>query len=137
MDQFQRYLANERAKEAALTQAATGAGAAGLAASTLAGFNWPGLAASSSPTLMGPLGGLAGAAMPTTMGDQESDPSYRQSIQEEARTGVHGMPQRIRNQWGMQPTQPSSVQPSSPMGVQTGGEEMGGLAQLLQSLMGR
>ena len=118
MDQFQRYLANERAKEAALTRAATGAGAAGLAASTLAGFNWPGLAARSTPNLMGPLGVLAGTAMPTTMGDQEQDPRYRQQIQDQARTN-------FQDRGFQQPTQPNA------------GGDMSSIAQLLQSLMGR
>ena len=49
-----------------------------------------------------------------------------------------GMPQNIRNQWGMQPIQPNAGPPPSPaMGAQYGGQEMGGLAQLLQGFMGR
>ena len=114
MDQYQRYLADEQAKRAAMTQAATGAGAAGLAASTLAGFNWPGVAARATPNLMGPLGVLAGTAIPTTMGDQEQNPMYRQQVQDRARTG-------FEDQGFQQPTQP----------------EMSGLAQLLRSLTGR
>ena len=114
MDQYQRYLADEQAKRAAMTQAATGAWAAGLAASTLAGFNWPGVAARATPNLMGPLGVLAGTAIPTTMGDQGQDPIYRQQVQDRARTG-------FEDQGFQQPTQP----------------EMSGLAQLLRSLTGR
>jgi hypothetical protein len=107
-----------------------------------AGLGVPSLAGGASMAAMGVPGvnvalGTALGLMPNTMGDQGNDPNYRQSIQEEARTGAHGMPQRIRNQWAMQPTQPSAAPPSSPMGVQTGGQGMGGLAQLLQSLMGR
>ena len=51
------------------------------------------------------------------MGNQEQDPRYRQQIQDQARTG-------FEDQGFQQPTQP-------------GGEGMGGLAQLLKSLMGR
>lgn len=94
MDQYQRYLADEQAKRAAMTQAATGAGASALAASTLAGFNWPGLVKRATPNIMGPLGVLAGMAMPGKLNNPQVDPRYRQNLHEEARTGVHGMPQR-------------------------------------------
>ena len=114
MDQYQRYLADEQAKRAAMTQAATGAGASALAASTLAGFNWPGLAARAAPNIAGPLGVLAGMATPTTFGDQGQDPIYRQQVQDRARTS-------FEDQGFQQPKQP----------------EMSGLAQLLRSLMGR
>jgi hypothetical protein len=62
-------------------------------------------------------GGTALALMPNTMGNQEQDPRYRQQIQDQARTG-------FEDQGFQQPTQP-------------GGQGAGGLAQLLQSLMGR
>jgi hypothetical protein len=86
---------------------------------------------------LGPLSGVAAMAMPGRLDNPEEDPNYRRAIQEQGRTGAHGMPQRIRNQWGMQPTQPSTAPPSSPMDAQTGGQGAGGLAQLLQGLMGR
>ena len=87
---------------------------------------------------LGPLSGVAGMAMPGRLDNPEADPNYRRSIQEEGRTGAHGMPQRIRNQWAMQPTQPSAGQPQQPaMAAQSDDQGMGGLAQLLQGLMGR
>lgn len=95
MDPYQQYLENEQAKRAAMTQAATGAGASALAASTLAGFNWPGLVKRATPNIMGPLGVLTGMATPGKLNDPQVDPLYRQNLHEEARTGVHGIPQRV------------------------------------------
>jgi len=80
MDQYQRYLADEQAKRAAMTQAATGAGASALGASTLAGFNWPGLAARATPNFMGPLGVLAGMLMPGKLNNPEADPNWRNKM---------------------------------------------------------
>ena len=78
MDPYQQYLANEQAKKAAMTQATTGAGAAGLGASTLAGFNWPGLVRSAAPNVMGPLGVLAGMLMPGRLNNPQANPDWRE-----------------------------------------------------------
>jgi len=82
MDPYQRYLENEQAKEAAMTQAATGAGASALAASTLAGFNWPGLIKSAAPNILGPLGVLAGMAIPGKLNNPQANPNWRQQPQQ-------------------------------------------------------
>ena len=84
---------------------------------------------------LGPLSGVAAMAMPGRIDNPEEDPNYRRAIQEQGRTGAHGMPQRIRNQWAMQPTQPGAAQPPQDPGDD--GQGMGGLTQLLQGLMGR
>jgi hypothetical protein len=87
-----------------------------------AGVGVPALAGGAGMAAMGVPGvnaalGTAMGLMPNTMGDQGQDPRYRQQIQDQARTG-------FEDQGFQQPTQP-------------GGDGMGGLAQLLQSLMGR
>ena len=79
-DSQRRQLEAEQAKEAAMTQAATGAGASGLAASTLAGFNWPGLTARATPNIAGPLGVLAGMLMPGKLNNPEADPNWRNKL---------------------------------------------------------